>query len=65
MQLVNKHLSKKITISKSHFNKTWNNKKYTWQNNQYSHDYRRGPAQDVPFDIILWYTEKTISTFQE
>ena len=26
---------------------------------------RRGPAQDVHFDIILWYTAKTIPTLLE
>ena len=26
---------------------------------------RRGPAQDVPFDLILWYTAKTIPTLLE
>ena len=26
-------------------------------------DARRGPAQDVPFDLIIWYIEKTIPTF--
>ena len=25
----------------------------------------RGPAQDVPFDFILWYTAKKITTLQE
>ena len=24
---------------------------------------RRGPAQDVPFDLILWYIAKTIPNF--
>ena len=24
---------------------------------------RRGPDQDVPFDLILWYTAKTNPTF--
>ena len=27
--------------------------------------YRRGPAQDVPFDIILCYIAKTIPTLLE
>ena len=26
---------------------------------------RQGPAQDVPFALILWYIAKTIPTFYE
>ena len=25
---------------------------------QYNYNSRRGPAQDPPFDLILWYTAK-------
>ena len=30
---------------------------------KHSDTFRRGPAQDVPFDLILWYIAKTITTF--
>ena len=56
-QIILELASIKIQMGHSnYFNHTW------WRNNQPFRDYSVwiGPAQYVPFALILWYVEKTI-----